>query len=75
MKPDIILLDGKAYSWRAIVEARRQQLEAWRAARGAQPALFDMKEDCRPAPERRAAGRCLEPSLLEWTGHSARGSD
>lgn len=68
MKPDVLLLDGRAYSWRAIVEARRQQLESWRAARGTQPALFELKDDMRAAVERTAAGRYAEPSLLDWRG-------
>lgn len=63
--PDAILIDGRAYSWRVLVRARREQLEAWKAARPQQPALFALKEDCRPAAERTAAGRYLEPSLLE----------
>jgi hypothetical protein len=66
MKPDTLVLDGRAYSWRAIIEARRRQLEARRAARGEQPALFEPKDDMRPAAERTAAGRYAEPSLLDW---------
>jgi hypothetical protein len=66
MKPDSIRLDGRAYSWRALVEARRRQLEAWRAAQGAQPALFELKEDVRPAAQRSADRRYTEPSLLDW---------
>lgn len=68
MKPDTIMLDGRAYSWRALCELRRQQLEAWRAARGEQPALFELRKDVRPAGERTAAGRYLEPGLLDWPG-------
>jgi len=63
-KPDTILIDGRAYSWRDLCERRRQQLEAWKAARGEQPALFPMKDDSRPAAERTAAGRYREPTLL-----------
>ena len=70
-KPDTIVIDGRAYSWRRIVEIRRQQLEAWRKAQGAQPALFALKEDCRPEPERSAAGRYREPTLLALIGHAA----
>ncbi len=65
MKPDIILIGGRAYSWKAISEARRQQVEAWRAAEPSQPVLFELKEDCRPSAERTAAGRYREPSLLD----------
>ena len=64
-RPDNIIIDGRAYRWRDIVELRRQQLEAWKAARPEQPALFALKEDCRPAAERSAAGRYREPSLLD----------
>lgn len=64
--PDIIMIGGRAYSWRAILEIRRQQIEAWRAARPAQHVLFDLKEDRRPEAERTAAGRYSEPTLLTW---------
>ena len=47
-RPDKIIIDGRAYRWRDIVELRRQQLEAWKAARPEQPALFALKEDSRP---------------------------
>ena len=45
-RPDIIVIDGRAYSWRALVEARKAQLEARRKAQDAQPALFPLREDC-----------------------------
>ena len=49
MKPsDTIVIDGRAYSWRALCERRRQQLEAWKAAQPRQPALFELKDDSRP---------------------------
>lgn len=64
--PDIIVIDGRAYSWRQLCERRRQQLREWKASRPQQPALFQLKEDCRPAAERSAAGRYAEPSLLDW---------
>ena len=64
-RPDSIVIDGRAYRWRDIVELRRQQLEAWKAAKPQQPPLFVLKEDCRPAAERSAAGRYREPSLLD----------
>ena len=53
-RPDNIIIDGRAYRWRDIVELRRQQLEAWKAARPEQPALFALKADSRPAVERTA---------------------
>jgi hypothetical protein len=63
-KPDILVVDGRAFSWRQICELRRQQLEAWKAAEARQLALFELKDDCRPATERTAAGRYAEPTLL-----------
>jgi hypothetical protein len=63
-KPDIIRIEGRAYSWRELCERRRQQIEAWRQAQGAQPALFELHEDHRPGAERTAAGRYQEPTLL-----------
>lgn len=64
-RPDTIIIDGRVYRWRAIIELRRQQLEAWKAARPDQPALFTLKDDSRPAVERTVAGRYREPSLLD----------
>ena len=64
--PDTLMIDGRAYSWRAICELRRRQIEAWKATRPRQPALFDLREDSRPACERKAALRYAEPSLLAW---------
>jgi hypothetical protein len=63
-RPDTIIIEGRAYSWRAILELRRRQLEEWKAAQPRQPALFDLKDDRRPVPERTAAGRYREPTLL-----------
>jgi hypothetical protein len=63
-KPDIILIGGHAYRWQEICDLRRQQLEAWKAAQFRQLALFELKEDCRPAAERSAAGRYAEPTLF-----------
>jgi hypothetical protein len=51
----------RTYSWRWLCESRRRQLDAWKAARPQQPALFDLKDDSRPAWEHNAA-----PSLLAW---------
>jgi hypothetical protein len=64
-KPDTILIDGHAYSWAEICELRRRQLEARKASQGRQLALFELKDDSRPASERTASGRYLEPSLLD----------
>ena len=63
-KPDIILIGGHAYRWQEICELRRQQLEAWKTAQSRQLALFELKDDRRPAAERTAAGRYQEPTLF-----------
>ena len=55
-------IDGKRFLWRELLQRRREQVAA---ARVEQPALFEMKEDCRPVPERTAAGRYSEPRLLK----------
>jgi hypothetical protein len=60
-----IEIDGKRYLWRDIVQLRREQRKAY--AKAQQPALFELKEDHRPAAERTAAGRYLEPSLFSGT--------
>jgi len=62
--PDTIIIEGRAYSWRAILELRRRQIEAWKAARPQQPALFELKDDRRPETERTAEGRFREPGLF-----------
>jgi len=60
--PRSIEIDGKRYLWRDIVQLRHQQKKA--DPRAQQPALFELKEDCRPRTERTAAGRYREPSLF-----------
>jgi hypothetical protein len=65
--PRFIDIDGKRYLWRDLVRLRLEQRAA--ARRGEQPALFELHEDCRPAADRTAAGRYLEPSLLTLTDH------
>jgi hypothetical protein len=62
---DTLIVDGHAFSWKRLCELRRAQLEAVRKAEAAQLALFEAQKDCRPVPERSAAGRYLEPGLLE----------
>ena len=66
-KPDIVIVDGHAFSWQRRCELRRQQLEASQAAQPRQLALFELKDDCRPAPERTAAGRYAEPTFFAAT--------
>jgi len=55
-------LDGKRYPWRDILQLRREQKVAF--AQAEHPALFEIKLDRRPEPERSATGRYLEPSLF-----------
>lgn len=62
--PDTIVIDGRTYSWRALLELRRQQIAAWKASQPEQPALFPLKMDARPKCERTATGRYAEPTLL-----------
>jgi hypothetical protein len=61
-QPKYITLDGKRYLWRDLLQLRREQKAA--RARAEQPPLFELKHDCRPASERSATGRYLEPSLF-----------
>jgi hypothetical protein len=63
-RPDTVILDGHAYSWQQLCDLRRAQLEAWKATQPKQPTLFELREDCRPAAERTAAGRYREPTLF-----------
>jgi hypothetical protein len=63
-RPTFIDLDGRRYAWRDLLQRRKEQLQA--AAKAAQPALFELREDCRPATERTARGRFLEPSLFTF---------
>ena len=60
--PTFIEIDGKRVLRREIDQRRREQLKA--AAKAVQPALFELKDDTRPACERTAARRYLEPSLF-----------
>jgi hypothetical protein len=62
--PKFIDIDGKRFVWRDLLQRRREQLAA--AARVEQAALFELKEDCRPIPERTATGRYSEPSLFAF---------
>ena len=60
--PKFIEIEGKRFLWRELLQRRREQLAA--AEKIEQPALFELKEDCRPLPERTAAGRYREPGLF-----------
>jgi len=63
-KPDIVIVDGHAFSWQRLCKLRRQQLEVRQAAQLRQLSLFELKNDCRPAAERTAAGRYAEPTFF-----------
>jgi hypothetical protein len=62
MAPKFFEFAGKRVLWRDLLKLRRAQIQA--EAKAAQPALFALKEDRRPASQRTAAGRFHEPSLL-----------
>ena len=64
--PAFIEIHGKLVLWRALLQRRREQRLAM--ARAEQPALFELKEDHRPAGERNAAERYREPSLFSLLG-------
>ena len=58
--PRFIDLDGRRYLWRDLVALRQAKAQP----RAEQPALFELREDYRPAGERNAAERYREPSLF-----------
>ena len=63
MKPTVIVIEGKHYRWRDILQMRQAQRDA--ATRAKQLALFaDLPEDCRPPHERTASERYRQPSLF-----------
>jgi hypothetical protein len=68
--PKFIEIDGKRFVWRDILQRRREQRMA--AARIDQPALFELKEDCRSVSEPTAAGRYREPSLSRLSSRTGR---
>lgn len=58
--PRFIEIDGRCHAWRDLVARRRTQA----GPPPAQPTLFELREDHRPAGERNAAERYREPSLF-----------
>jgi hypothetical protein len=58
--PRFIEIDGRRYQWRDLVAVRRAQA----MPKAEQPALFELREDHRPAGERTPAERYREPSLF-----------
>jgi hypothetical protein len=60
-----IVIDGRLYRWKDILELRRAQLAAAGAAEASQLALFaTLHDDRRPPAERTASGRYLQPGLF-----------
>ena len=57
-----IIVDGKRYAWRDLLKLRREQKKA---ARQAQPALFELQDDQRPESQSTASSRYEEPTLFE----------
>ncbi len=56
-----IIIEGKPYLWRDILELRREQAKIEVTQ---QPALFELKQDHRPAAVRKADDRYKEPGLF-----------
>jgi hypothetical protein len=59
-------IDGKRFLWRELLQLRCEQVAA--AAKARQRVLFEMKQDCRPASERTAAGCYSQPNLFGSIG-------
>jgi hypothetical protein len=57
-----IVIEGKRYAWKEILRLRREQIQATHKR---QLALFEMKEDRRPASQKTADGRFSEPTLFK----------
>jgi hypothetical protein len=56
-----VVIDGKRYLWKEILQLRREQRKATRQP---QLTLFELKEDSRPASQRTVEGRFTEPTLF-----------
>ncbi len=70
-----IVIDGRLYRWKDILDLRRAQLAAAGAAEASQLALFaTLHDDRRPPCERTASGRYLQPGLFENKVAQTRGS-
>ena len=63
MATAFIVIDGKRHLWRDILKLRREQRKA---ARQHQLALFELKDDSRPATQRTADVRFTEPTLFRF---------
>jgi hypothetical protein len=62
--PRFVHIEGRRYLWRDLVALRRAQAQP----PAAQPTLFELREDHRPAGECTAAERYREPSLFTTIG-------
>ena len=60
-----LVIDGKLYRWKDILELRRAQLAA-RRSRTSKPdgVICNLHDDRRPPAERTASGRYLQPGLF-----------
>jgi hypothetical protein len=61
MGPRFVTINGQRVAWIEIARLRKEQREQVKAK---QLTLFELREDARPATERAAAQRYLEPSLF-----------
>ena len=59
--PRFVTINGQRVAWTEILKLRREQRQDTKAK---QLTLFELKQDARPATERSAAGRYLEPTLF-----------
>ena len=59
--PRYLVLDGKRYLWADLLRLRQEQRKA---AKKEQPALFSLKEDCRPPTQKTACARSQQPTLF-----------
>jgi len=68
--PKFIEIDGKRFVWRDILQRRREQRMA--AARIDQPALFELKEDCRSVSEVPPPGATASPACSRLSSRTGR---
>jgi hypothetical protein len=66
MGPRFVTINGQRVAWREIVRLRKEQREH---AKAKQLTLFELRQDARPATERSAVDRYLEPSLFSLLEH------
>lgn len=57
-----VVIDGKRYAWRDILNLRREQKKTQRKA---QLALFELRDDSRPKSQITAHGRFEQPTLFK----------